>query len=121
MKKEKEIWIDVHNDKVMNDNGLIRPTVVEPRDESVWSKTPKEKSLLYKYKKKTPKGDMHFHTVPQKHSTYSATLIIYLKKDKKNAKTTISQECINTNISRILSKYNNVLKYVYNNKTYIEK
>lgn len=49
--KEKEIKkINIHNDEEMRNNGLIRYPKLEPRDESVWTKTDKERQLLRKYK-----------------------------------------------------------------------
>ena len=37
---EENCWIDIHNDDVMREMGLIRSYVQVPRDKSVWTKTP---------------------------------------------------------------------------------
>lgn len=52
MKEEKITRINVHNDEEMRRAGLIRQPLVEPRDETVWSKTDKERALLKKYKRR---------------------------------------------------------------------
>ena len=54
--KEKEIKkVNIYDDAEMIRLGLRQPPV-QPRDESVWSKTDKERALLKKYKRRERRG-----------------------------------------------------------------
>lgn len=129
IRKEENIRIDVHNDEVMRNMGFLRPLNQAPRDASVWTKTPNERRLLRNVKHIGRRGDMHFHSVPFKHSPVRNKLIIYLKKNKKYPKTTYSIECWMSDIPDILMQYQAtdsktkytksvVAKYSFNGKTY---
>lgn len=126
--REEDRWIDVHNDDVMREMGLLRSFNQTPRDKSVWTKTSNEKRLLHDLRHSV-KRDMHLHSYPIKHIPVRAKLIISFKNNKKCAKATYSTECWQHEISDILSKYlrkndktgqveSLVVKYVFNNRTY---
>ncbi len=121
-------WIDVHDDAVMREMGFSRFERV-PRDESVWSKTPRERQLLKKIRHAYKGMDLHFHSVPPKRATVCAKLIVQLKPNDVFPKSTYSQECLNTHISDVLGKFkivdpvtgwseSVVAKYSYNGRTY---
>lgn len=112
--KEENRWVDIHDDNVMREMGLLRPFEQSPRDKSVWTKTPYEKRILSTISRK---GGGHFHSVPSKFKRVPGKLVIYLKKNNKFPKTTYSRECWESDIPNILSKYP-VAKYSWNNKTY---
>lgn len=127
-KTRDDLWVDVHNDKVMRDMGFFRPFNQAPRDESVWSKTLEELRKL-KQVKHSIKEDGHFNATPKKFVKVSGKLVIWLKKNKVFPKTTYSTTCWINNIGDILSNYvvNNkklgiaesvVTKYSFNGKTY---
>ncbi len=128
-KKIEERWIDVHSDSECAKYGIYRARVMEPRDESVWSKTPHERHILHTLGKL--KGDNHFHTVPKKIIPVRDKLIIYIKPNKKFNKTTYSRKCWQHEIPELLSKYvryvkdkgnqSLVLKYSFNGITYDSK
>ena len=115
-KKEENRFIDVHNDEVMRQFGLIRPIVQAPRDESVWTKTPNEHRIL-KTVKHTCKDDMHFRSVPTKRGTVRSKLIVQIKPNKRFTKTTYSFDCLDTEIGEIVSRFENVVKYAFNGRT----
>lgn len=121
-------WVDVHDDAVMRELGYSRFDVA-PRDESVWTKTPRERELLKKLRPTWKGLNMHFHTRPRKFIKVPGKLIIQLRKNNVFPKTTYSTKCWQSNIPEILSRYviNNkrlnisesaVLKYTWNGKTY---
>lgn len=121
-------WINVHDDAVMREMGFSRFDRV-PRDESVWTKTPKERQLLKKMKHTYKDMNPHFHSIPPKRATFRAKLIIQLKPNNIFPKSTYSQECLNTHISDVLEKFeiidsvtrwpeSIVAKYSYNGRTY---
>ena len=121
-------WIDVHDDAVMREMGFSRFERI-PRDESVWTKTPRERQLLKKIRNTYKDLDPHFHSVPPKRGTVRAKLIIQLKSNNVFSKSTYSFECLNTHISNVLEKFkvidpvtrwleSVVVKYSYNGKTY---
>lgn len=127
--KEESRWIDIHNDKVVNEMGLMRPLSQEPRDNSVWSKTPNERRILKNVKYQGSRSNMHFGTVPTKRSTVVAKLIIYLKPNKTFPKSTYSFSCTDTSVNSILSKFvvtnpkskqfeSVINKYSYNGRIY---
>lgn len=129
VQKEENRWIDVHDDNVMREMGFMRPFNQTPRDKSVWRKTSNDRRLLKNIKHSVRKGDMHFHSIPQKRSAVNAKLIIYLNPNKVFPKSTYSQECSNTNIRDILGKFcvvdsktgyskSVVAKYSYDGRTY---
>lgn len=128
-KKEENRWVDVRNDKVMREMGILRPLPLVPRSSSVWTKTQLEKDVLREERNCTRKGDMHFHTIPYRHSTVRAKLIIYLKPNKDFDKSTYSKECSLSDVAEVLSNYkvynkksksmeSVVAKYSYDGKTY---
>lgn len=117
--KEENRWIDVHNDRVVNEMGLMRPLLREPRDISVWSKTPNEHRILRNVKYQNVHSNMHFGSVPTKRSTVTAKLIVYLKPNKTFPKSTYSFSCTDTSVNNILSKFESaVSKYSYNGRIY---
>lgn len=128
-KKEESRWINVHDDNVMREMGLIRPFEQTPRDKSVWTKTSNERRLLRSIRHSGNSNDMHFHTIPYQFVQIPGKLIIYLKKNKVYPKTTYSTECWKSDISDILAQYKThnrklntfesiIAKYVWNGKTY---
>lgn len=129
--KEKEIeWVDVHNDELMIKLGIRNPNV-EPRDPSVWTKTPKEKKILRKLRnihKRTPLG-------AKRSNNNHGVLLVYIKPDINNAikvingvpdkgtiKTTFSFICNKYNIKDIINDMKNkysVVKYRWNGSDYL--
>lgn len=129
--REEDRWIDVRNDGLMIEM-IARPKPQEPRDESVWTKTPYEKKMLRKVKHTSKHKDMHFHTTPVTIKWLRCKLIINLKKNKYFNKPTYSVECWQHEIPYILSKYkilnkktgdsiNIVKSYSWNGQTYNPK
>lgn len=129
MRQEEDRWIDVHDDKVIQEMGLMRTNPVVPRDKTVWSKTSAERRNLQKAKDSEKKREMRFSTFPIKHVPIKDKLIIYLYKNSVYPKTTYSAVCWQHEIPFILSKYvkvnfklntatNLVAKYSFNGKTY---
>lgn len=130
VQSREENWIDIKNDELMVKEGLRQPKL-EPRDESVWTKTPNEKRILRSVR---VKSGLRTSTVPTKSIPVRDKLIIYLEKNNIYPKTTISTECWQHEISSIISNYmiidrknskkdrivykNIVLKYSWNGKTY---
>lgn len=125
--RDEDRWVDVHNDALMVELG-IRPTMLSPRDKTVWTKTPNERRLL-KSLRRSGKGRIHFHSVPEKSIPVRTKLIIQLVKNDKFPKTTYSTECWQHEIKNILLQYYKrnkktgvneclVSKYTYNGKTY---
>ena len=113
-KKEENRWIDVHDDMVMREHGLIRSLPQSPRDENVWTKTPNELRIL-RTVRNSCKDDMHFNSIPVRNGKVRAKLIVQLKRNKKFAKSTYSFTCLDTEVSDILSKFDNyVAKYSFN-------
>lgn len=129
IKKEGDRWINVHDDDVVREFGLIRYFKQSPRDKSVWTKTSNERRLLNNSKHICRKENMHFNTIPTKHVVVRAKLIIQLKSNKVFQKTTYSFDCSNLSIESILGRFtitnpktgymeSVVAKYSYNGKTY---
>lgn len=125
--RDEDRWVDVHNDALMVELG-IRPAMLSPRDKTVWTKTPNERRLL-KSLRRSGKGRIHFHSVPEKSIPVRTKLIIQLVKNDKFPKTTYSTECWQHEIKNILLQYYKrnkktgvneclVSKYTYNGKTY---
>lgn len=125
--RDEDRWVDVHNDALMVELG-IRPAMLSPRDKTVWTKTPNERRLL-KSLRRSSKGRIHFHSVPEKSIPVRTKLIIQLVKNDKFPKTTYSTECWQHEIKNILLQYYKrnkktgvneclVSKYTYNGKTY---
>ena len=128
IQEKDDRWIDVHDDAVMREMGFNRFEKT-PRDESVWTKTPRERQLLKKIRHTWKGLDLHFHSVPPKRGTVRAKLIVQLKSNDVFPKSTYSFECLNTHISDILGKFkvidpvtgwseSVVAKYSYNGRTY---
>lgn len=124
---DEDRWVDVHNDALMVELG-IRPAMLSPRDKTVWTKTPNERRLL-KSLRRSGKGRIHFHSVPERSIPVRTKLIIQLVKNDKFPKTTYSTECWQHEIKNILLQYYKrnkktgvneclVSKYTYNGKTY---
>lgn len=121
MKKEKDIKINIRDDEEMIANGLNRSRAQQPRDPNVWTKTNYEKKQLRKVR--CHKSIGHFMEIPIKEIPFRDKLIVYLVKNKFFDKTTLSFECFQHEISRILSKFNTnkgslVLKYSWNGRTF---
>lgn len=117
VKKEPDGRVNVHDDALMVKLGMQPPTL-EPKDPSVWTKTPEERKALRVLRRKH-KGKMHFHTIPIKPIPVRAKLIIQLKNNKVFDKSTYSTECYMHQVGEILSKYSNfIIKYSYNGTTY---
>lgn len=125
--RDEDRWVDVHNDALMVELG-IRPAMLSPRDKTVWTKTPNERRLL-KSLRRSGKGRIHFHSVPEKSIPVRTKLVIQLVKNDKFPKTTYSTECWQHEIKNILLQYYKrnkktgvneclVSKYTYNGKTY---
>lgn len=126
----EEGWVDIKNDELMVKFGLRQP-VLEPRDESVWTKTPNEKRILRSVR---VKSGLRTSVIPKRSIPVRDKLIIYLEKNNVYPKTTISTECWQHEISDVISNYtivdkkrsskdktvykNIVLKYSWNGKTY---
>jgi hypothetical protein len=127
MEKKENRWINVHDDKVMLQHGLIRYGVLAPRDPSVWSKTKNEKRILRNEKLRYKERDGHFHSIPESRATYEAKLIVYLVNNNKFPHSTYSKNVLNTKVNDVLENYtiktkagvkSLVSKYCYNGKTY---
>jgi hypothetical protein len=128
-KKEENRWIDVHNDKVMHEMGLVRQPVYVGRDQSVWTKSKNEKRILHNEKLRyRDDSDSHFHSIPPKRNTVYAKLIIQLVPNKKFPHSTYSKECWDTAVPTALDVYtitnksgvskSLVSKYWFNGKEY---
>lgn len=125
MTYKEDIWVDVHDEALMVSLG-IHPKQAEPRDESVWTKTPKEKRLLASMRRKSKK--FYGGLTPVKPIPVECKLIIYLKKNKRFPKTTYSVICRQHKIGEHLGRYiimdkngniNSLVDhYYYNGKTY---
>ncbi len=109
IKKIDDDKVNVYDDDLMIELGLRCPKFI-PRDESLWTKTEKEKKILKKERCRH-KGKMHFHSIPYKSIPVEAKLIVYLKKNNIFPRTTYSTKCLQSDINNILSKY-----YVQNSK-----
>ena len=101
VQSREENWIDIKNDELMVKEGLRQPKL-EPRDESVWTKTPNEKRILRSVR---VKSGLRTSIVPTKSIPVRDKLIIYLEKNNIYPKTTISTECWQHEISGIISNY----------------
>lgn len=109
--------IDVSNKELMIKEGL-HPPHAHVRDESVWTKTPKEKAALKKAKNRTKTkfggwvGDSNSKSIP-----VQSKLIVYPKGEPS-----ISHKCIQSKIPAILAEYRKqgryINKYSWNGKTY---
>ena len=140
IRKQKENEPDyVHNDAEMVALGLRNP-IYPGRDQSVWSKTDKEKAFLKKMKHSCTSDLDRGWGAPIKSIPIPGKLIVRIKpsdnftvvaKDgRMMKKTTYSQKCIQSDIPRILSKYaesdgkvsySKVINYSWNGKTYNPK
>ena len=140
IRKQKEIEpVDVHNDAEMVALGLRNP-IYPGRDQSVWSKTDKEKDFLKKMKHSCTSDLDRGWGAPIKSIPIPGKLIVRIKpsdnftvvaKDGRvMKKTTYSHKCIQSDIPRILSKYAEsdgkvsysiVINYSWNGKTYNPK
>ena len=132
IQSREEGWVDIKNDELMVKFGLRQP-VLEPRDESVWRKSPNEKRLL-KVLRNSIKDKGRTSTIPMKSIPVRSKLIIYLENNNVYPNTTISTECWQHEIGEIISNYmivdrknskkdktvykNIVMKYSWNGKTY---
>lgn len=129
--KEREIeWVDVHDDALMVKLGIRNPDL-QPRDPSVWTKTPKEKKILKKLRNTHKRNTLGAKRSNNNHGV----LLVYIKPDIKNAlkvfngipnkgtiKTTFSFVCNRYNINDILEnmkKKYSVVKYRWNGNDYI--
>lgn len=102
-----ERWIDVHDDDVCREMGIIRPFNQSPRDPSVWSKTPNERRILRNTIAMCGgkiKG-WHCPAFPQRESSVRAKMVVQLKKNKVFDKTTYSTTVGNMEIDNVLSQF----------------
>lgn len=124
---DSDYWVDVNDDNLMVELGIRYPRL-EPKDSTVWTKTPYEKKML-KSLRKTCKDSIHFSTAPLKPIPVQAKLIIQLKKNNSFPKTTYSFKCYQHEIGSILLNFYQtnkkfggkeclVSKYSFNGKTY---
>ena len=121
IQKEEDRFINIHSDFECAKYGVYRAGAYTGRDESVWKRTKNERRILRNIKK--VKHLSHFPFVAIQRIPVRGKLIIYLNKNKKFPKTTISIECWQHEISEILCKYVHkseslVMKYSFNNRTY---
>ncbi len=114
---------DVNNSKLMIELG-IHPKDLEPRDESVWTKTDKERKKL---KKLRTKEKIHFNSKPKSYIPLTAKLVVYLKKNKIFPNTTYSFICGPHDVIEIMDQFKQIIKgklvnlvskYKYNNIEY---
>ena len=128
--KKKTDWVNVHDDALMISLGLRLPKRV-PRDPSVWTKTPKEKAVLKKYKDQDTttfvcKGVAKFKPIP----VYDKCILQLKKSDKYTVfdntlgrrvpQTVISIQCSQSDIPNLIAKYKDVLvKYHWNGRDYL--
>lgn len=124
-KQDEDRWVDVHNDQVMREMGLLRTLSLEPRDKDVWTKTSYERKMLRKYK--CSQKDGHFHSSPKKFIPVYGKLIVTLLKNNTFPKTTYSIKCWQHQIPEMLAKFwyskngytaSLVAKYSWNGRTY---
>lgn len=137
--KEEDLKVDVTNDAEMVALGIRLPNLT-PRDQSIWTKTDKEKALLKKAKHSYHGEFSSKWGFTKKPIPVYAKLIVTIKPSKsfmikdsetgKNLyKTTFSHKCGQSDIPAILSKYVEedrklkvayplVVKYSWNGKTY---
>lgn len=111
-KTENEVsWVDIHNDSLMVKLGIRQPNL-EPRDPSVWTKTPKEKKAVRKMKRSVKDSWISGGLVQKKSIPVYGKLIVNVMKNDKfkipgtyHIKTTFSHNCGQADIPFILSKY----------------
>lgn len=103
MKKEekKEEKVDITNDAEMVMLG-IRPRPVTPRDQSVWTKTEKERKAWRK-QRNFPAPDSRW-AAPVKQSGFIGRLIVHVEGMDK---TTYSHKCSEVDLAYLLGKYKN--------------
>lgn len=133
-KKIEDDWVDVHNDALMVSLGLRQPPVI-PRDISVWTKSPKEKTTLKKLRKIVKNNFATGWGHNPAPIPLDGKLVITIKKNNKYMiydeklnrkvfKTTFSFYCNQRRIPFILGKFNdkkdkqNIIKYSWNGRTY---
>jgi hypothetical protein len=120
--KNNSEWVDVHNDALMVSLGIRQPNL-QPKDMSVWTKTPREKKILKVLRKR------YKNSIKTKSMYIPKTIPVYDKlivqiKPTKGMKTTYSHQCGQSDIPRILGNYidnkghNLVVKYRWLNKWY---
>lgn len=115
LEKKKSEKVDVYNDHLMVTLQLRQPPL-DPRDESVWTKSEEEKKELKKFRKL--KFDLGNWGAPKKIIPIPGKLIVQVRGFKK---TTYSHNCIQSSIPSILNKYKengDIIKYSWNGKTY---
>lgn len=102
--EERKIeWTDVHDSALKISLG-IEPPDMSPKDPTVWTKTPKEKKLLKKYRKRHKKDILVSGCAPIRHTPIYGTLIVYIL-GKKLPKTTFSYYCNLAEIREVLNKF----------------
>lgn len=98
MKKEVKP-VDVNNDAMMVAEGIRNP-FVRKRDQSVWSKSDKERKA-WKKRRHFPVPDTRW-SPPTKYTGFTGKLIVNVRGLEK---TTFSHTCLETDIQYLLSKY----------------
>lgn len=118
-------WVDVHNDELMVMLGIRCPNL-QPRDPSVWTKTPREKKELKKMRLRHKHIKLTGGVCPIKSIPVMSKLIVQII-GKNVPKTTFSYECLQSDIPRILCQHVNekgesiVRYYKWNGKEYSPK
>lgn len=123
MKSNSEKPVNVHSEKEMIEAGLRIFHSLIGRDDTVWSKTKKERKQLDRIKYSA--GEISKNScAPRKTSYLRDKLIVYLKKNKNFDKSTYSIICWKHEIPFIISSFINnkgdslVNKYYFNGRTY---
>lgn len=113
-----DLRVDVMNDKEMVSLGIRVAPRVE-RDPSVWTKSISEKFLLRREKSRNTTTFFSRWSSKKKSIPVRSKLIINLKRVSEGSKLTLSFNCGQSDIPRILSRYsNNINTYSWNGKTY---
>lgn len=118
-----ELRVDVMNDTEMVGLGIrVAPRV--PRDPNVWTKSSSEKFILKREKARQKNEFLTRWTGKRKSIPVYGKLVVNLKKVSNSSRLTLSFECGQSDIQRILSQFRindsetNVKKYSWNGKTY---
>lgn len=127
--KERMDAVDVTNNEEMVREGIRVPDL-KPRDQSLWSKTAKERAEWKQHRRVKP--PMYNWPAPDKSINLPGLLVIYTrgmnamvynrKRKTLMPKNTFSHKCIVSDIQYLLNKYvsdtSEVIKYSWNGKTY---
>lgn len=107
------------SDHITDDSWMVaeglRPPMRQPRDPSVWSRTPAEREQLHGLKCNVMRGSAG----GRKYIPVYLKLIVQVRGLEK---TTYSLECWQTDIPRVISRFKDrggeVIKYQWNGRTY---